>query len=46
MASGWNVNVWRTDLEEEVYIGFFLDDADAQGWIDKQTVGTYDKRTK
>lgn len=37
---GWNAHVFRTDGEEEVYTGFFLDKASAEAWVKKQKEGT------
>ena len=38
----WTTHVYRTDTNPEEYVGFFFDDADAQGWIKKQEDGTYE----
>ena len=45
MPRGWNVNVYRTDVEEEQYVGFFYDRQAADAWIKKQKEGTYEVRS-
>ena len=35
MGKDWNVHVYRTDTEEEEYVGFFLDEAQAKAWVAK-----------
>lgn len=42
----WDAHVWRTDTEEREYIGFFLDDAQAQAWVKTQTTGTFEVTDK
>lgn len=42
MTRGWNAFVYRTDLKEEAFCGFFYDDNQAKVWIKAQKKGTYD----
>lgn len=42
MASAWHTYVYRTDLEVEKFVGFFLVDTDAEKWIGKQKEGSYE----
>lgn len=46
MASGWDVNVYRTDTEAEQYVGFFLDEGEADRWIKRQKQGVFEKRSR
>jgi len=39
---GYNTYVHRTDVDPEQYVGQFADDKDGQGWVDRQTEGTYE----
>lgn len=43
---GWDAHVFRTDGEDRVYVGFFLDDKAAQAWVDAQTAGTFEVSDK
>lgn len=46
MASGWNSNVYRNDVDPEQYCGFHVDEAAAAAWIKKQKEGTYEVSTE
>lgn len=38
----WDWNVYRTDVDPEEYVGFFFDKAQADGWVNTRTEGTYE----
>lgn len=46
MAQGWNANVYRTDIQPEEYVGFYIDEEAAKAWIKKQREGTYEVSTQ
>ena len=44
MPKGWDASVYRMDVDNEEYMGFFIDEAAANDWIKKQKQGTYEVR--